>query len=143
MVDFFFFVSNDRKHFHLSNKHIHILPGNSIKKNKTNRWARHKGHVVHVERPLDMHNQRASHFFIQQREKWHQFFYFWFFFVSGLFTSPGLNVDGDTLGRSCVEIHKNRGEGGVDDEGDQEEEGEEAEGAKEDEERGGIEQQLL
>lgn len=60
-----------------------------------------------------------------------------------LFTSTWLNIYGDTLGRSCVKIHKDRGEGGVDDEGDQEEEGEEAEGAKEDEERGRVEQQLL
>mgnify|MGYP004590715755 CR=1 FL=1 len=60
-----------------------------------------------------------------------------------LFTSPGLNVDGDTLGWPSVELHEDGGEGGVDDEGDQEEEGKEAEGAEEDEERGRVEQQLL
>lgn len=60
-----------------------------------------------------------------------------------MFTSPGLNVDGDTLGWPSVELHEDRGEGGVDDEGDQEEEGKEAEGAEEDEERGRVEQQLL
>ncbi|KAL2727614.1 hypothetical protein V1477_016890, partial [Vespula maculifrons] len=59
------------------------------------------------------------------------------------FTSPGLNVDGDTLGGPSVELHEDGGEGGVDDEGDQEEEGEEAEGAEEDEERGRVEQQFL
>lgn len=60
-----------------------------------------------------------------------------------MFTSPGLNVDGDTLGWPSVELHEDGGEGGVDDEGDQEEEGKEAEGAEEDEERGRVEQQLL
>jgi len=60
-----------------------------------------------------------------------------------LFTSSGLNVDGNTLGGSSVELHEDGGKGGVDNEGDQEEEGEEAEGAEEDEERGRVEQQLL
>lgn len=60
-----------------------------------------------------------------------------------MFTSSGLNVDGDALGRSSVKLHEDCGEGGVDNEGDQEEEGEEAEGAEEDEERGRVEQQLL
>ncbi|KAK0096355.1 hypothetical protein PV326_005703 [Microctonus aethiopoides] len=52
-----------------------------------------------------------------------------------LFTSPGFNVDGDTFSWSCIKIHKNGSERGINDEGDQEEEGEETEGAKEDEER--------
>lgn len=60
-----------------------------------------------------------------------------------LFTSSGLNIDGDAFSGSSVELHKDGGEGGVDNEGDQEEEGEEAEGAEEDEERSSIEQQLL
>lgn len=60
-----------------------------------------------------------------------------------MFTSSGLNVDGDALDGSSVELHEDGGEGGVDNEGDQEEEGEEAEGAEEDEERGRVEQQLL
>lgn len=71
---------------------------------------------------------------------WHSFVCL---FVKCWFTFPRFNVDGDALGRSRVELHKNSGERGIDYEGYQEEEGEEAEGAKEDEERGCVEQKLL
>lgn len=57
-----------------------------------------------------------------------------------MFTSSRLDVNGNTLGGSLVELHKNSGEGRINDEGHQEEKGKGAEGAEEDEERGRVEQ---